>query len=176
MKKQFFGILVLLIGLIVSCAQPTEQALTEEERNAIEQEVRDINDGLASSANALKTDFFRDTYWNDDQFLAVDFYGVSGYDTYINDTEEMYSTMEAIEFTKDTVMVRVLDAETVYAIFKGRATGQSKNGAKMNLNNFYASMLLRKVNDEWKIAFTHESAEQEIMMPTDSTMVEEAME
>ena len=176
MKKQFFGFLVLLIGLIVSCEQPTEQALTEEERTAIEQKVRAINDSLAASANNLSTDYFRDIYLNSDQFLAVDLYGVSGYEKYMSETDEMYSTMEAIEFTKDTVMVRVLDAETAYAIFKGRATGESKEGAKMNLNNFYASMLLRKVNDEWKIAFTHESAEQEMIMPSDSTMVEEVME
>jgi hypothetical protein len=43
----------------------------------------------------------------------------------------------------------------------------------MNLNNFNASMFFRKVDGQWKVAHTHESAEQEIMTPeVDSNMVD----
>ena len=40
----------------------------------------------------------------------------------------------------------------------------------MNLDNFNATLIFKKKDDQWKMAYTHESAEQEIKMPeSDST-------
>jgi len=67
----------------------------------------------------------------------------------------------------------VFDDKTVMALFSGKAKGEAKNGTKMNLDNFYASMLFRKIDGNWKLAYTHESADQEIIIPeVDSTKVE----
>ncbi|WP_317164164.1 nuclear transport factor 2 family protein [Psychroflexus aurantiacus] len=137
--------------------------------------MKQATQGIADAANNLDTDYFRSVYWNDDQAILIDpSYGVVDYDTYKDATEEMYSGLEMINFIKDTIMVRVIDENTAYAVFKGSAKGEAKNGTKMGINDFYASMVSEKVDVQWKIAHTHESFKQEMMMPStsDSTTVE----
>ena len=70
--------------------------------------------------------------------------------------------------------INVFDEETAMVLFKGKAKGESKDGVIMNLNNFNASMLFRKIDGDWKVVYTHESADQEIVMPADSTMSQDA--
>jgi len=159
---------ILLCGLMVigyfSCSVPSEKAITNEEKAQIETEVRAIVDSISSSASELRTDYFKKIYWNDDDFVAI-WEGVTGYDEYIQQTDEMYSTMKSLNFMEDEVSVVVYDKKTAMALFSGKAKGESKDGVKMNLNNFNSSMLFRNVEGNWKIVFTHESAEQEIVMP-----------
>jgi ketosteroid isomerase-like protein len=158
---------IILTGYF-SCSVPSEKAITNEQKAKIETEVRAIVDSISSSASELRTDYFKKIYWNDDDFTAI-WEGVTDYDEYIEQTDEMYSTMKSLNFMEDDVSVVVYDEKTAIALFSGKAKGESKDGVKMNLNNFNASMLFRNVEGNWKIVFTHESAEQEIIMPEDES-------
>lgn len=55
--------------------------------------------------------------------------------------------------------------KTAVALFEGKAKGESKKGVKMDLDNFNATLIFKKKDDQWKMAYTHDSAEQEIKMP-----------
>ena len=91
----------------------------------------------------------------------------------MKETEEMYANMKSIDFMEDKVSVVVFDDKTAVALFEGKAKGISKDGITMNLNNFNASIVFRNIDGNWKVAYTHESAEQEIVMPeVDSTDIE----
>ncbi len=71
--------------------------------------------------------------------------------------------------------INVFDEETAMVLFKGKAKGESKDGVIMNLNYFNASMLFKKIDGDWKVVYTHESADQEIVMPADSTSSQDYM-
>ncbi len=163
MKKLILTILCAIA--IVSCNPPQEKSLTTEIKANIEKDISNIVDSIAKSASELRTDYFKKIYWSDDQFIGVDLTGAKGYETYMKETDEMYSNMKNINFKEDKVSIIVYDDKTAMALFEGSAKGESKTGAKMNLNNFNASMLFRKIDGQWKLVYTHESADQEIMMP-----------
>jgi ketosteroid isomerase-like protein len=166
---------IFCFGLF-SCSAPQEKKLTPEDKDKIKDEISSMVDSIKTSANELRTDYFKKIYSNDDQFIGVDLTGAHNYDEYMKETDDMYANMKSIEFMEDKVSMVVFDNKTVIALFEGKAKGESKDGVKMNLNNFHASMLFRKVDGQWKVAYTHESADQEIIMPPDSTIVEEPME
>lgn len=176
MKNQFLTIFCVLTVAFTSCVQTQDKALTSEEKSNIKEEISIMIDSIKKSANELRTDYFKKVYWNDDQFIGVDLTGAKDFDVYMKETDEMYADMKSIEFMEDEVSMVVFDDKTVMALFEGKAKGENKEGVIMNLNNFNASMLFRKVDGEWKLVYTHESAEQEIMMPADSTIVEQPME
>jgi ketosteroid isomerase-like protein len=172
MKNYFLNLVVLILICFSACTTPQDTALTEEDKTEIKQQITTMVDSVASSANELRTDYFKKVYWNDDRFVGIDLTGPKSYDAYMKETDAMYAGMKNIEFNEENLRIIVFDKNSAIALFEGYAKGESKEGVKMNLNNFTASMFFRKVDGEWKIAYTHESAEQEIVMPeADSTEV-----
>jgi ketosteroid isomerase-like protein len=173
MKNYILSILVITLFCFTACTAPQDSKLTEEAKANIKEEITKMVDSIKMTANELRTDYFKKIYWNNDQFIGVDLTGSKGYNAYMKETDAMYSNMKSIEFMEDKVSMVVFDDKTVMALFEGKAKGKSKDGVKMNLNNFHASMLFRKIDGKWKVAYTHESADQEIVMPeTDSTEVQ----
>ncbi len=172
MKLKGFLLSVCVVLSIWSCTQPEEKPLTAEDKAAIEKEITAMVDSIASSANELRTDYFKRTYWNNEQFVGIDLTGAKGFDSYMKETDEMYAQMKSINFMEDNVRVNVFDTQTAMVLFEGKAKGESKEGVIMNLSNFNASMLFRKIDGNWKVVYTHQSADQEIIMPADSTMTD----
>ena len=173
MKNQIICLFVLALSIFACSTPEQKKSLTNEDKQDIEKEILTIVDSIASSASELRTDYFKKVYWNDEQFIGVDLTGAKGYDAYMKETEDMYATMKSVNFMEDKVSVVVFDDKTAVALFEGKAKGESEKGVKMNLDNFNATMVFRKIDDQWKVAYTHESAEQEIMMPeADSTKTE----
>ncbi|NBC57708.1 MAG: hypothetical protein GVY05_05415 [Bacteroidetes bacterium] len=176
MKNKIICLLIVALSIVACTAPPKDKALTDEDKAEIKSEITAIVDSIATSANELRTDYFKKIYWNNEEFIGVDLTGAHSYDEYMKETGEMYASMKSINFVEDQLSIVVFDDKTVVALFEGKAKGESKDGVKMNLNNFNASMVFRNIDNQWKLVYTHESADQEIMMPeTDSTMVEESM-
>ena len=173
MKKNLIYVSLMVSLLMLACNPPQDKPLTDENKAQIKTEITAIVDSIAISANELRTDYFEKVYWNNDQFIGVDLTGAKGYDAYMKETEDMYANMKSIDFMEDKVSIVVFDDKTAVALFEGKAKGESKDGVTMNLNNFNASMVFRNVDGNWKVAYTHESAVQEIMVPeVDSIDVE----
>lgn len=164
-----------MVIALTSCNQPQDKTLTADDKQNIEKDILVMVDSIKTSANELRTDYFKKVYWNDDQFIGIDLTGSKGYNAYMKETNEMYADMKSIDFSENEVSVVVFDDKTAMALFEGKAKGETKEGVKMNLNNFHASMLFRNIDGEWKVVYTHESADQEIILPADSTVVEQPM-
>lgn len=173
MKNNLIYVLVLALSIMACTAPQQDKSLSSEDKENIEKNLLAIVDSIKTSANELRTDYFKKVYWNNESFIGVDLNGPKGYDAYMNETDEMYSNMKSIDFSEEEVSIVVFDDKTAVVLFEGNAKGENKNGVKMNLNNFNASMVFRKVDGSWKVAYTHESADQEIIMPkVDSTEVD----
>lgn len=173
MKKNLFYVSLMLCLLIIACNPPQDKPLTDEDKAPIKSEITAIVDSIATSGSELRTDYFKKVYWDNDQFIGVDLSGAKDYNAYMKETEDMYANMKSIDFMEDKVSVVVFDEKTAVALFEGKAKGESKDGVTMNLNNFNASMVFRNFDGNWKVAYTHESAEQVMIMPeVDNTDVE----
>jgi ketosteroid isomerase-like protein len=175
MKTKFLLLSCALILGLFSCTAPQETKLTEADKAEIEKEITTIIDSIATSASELRTDYFKKVYWNNDQFIGVDLTGAKGYDAYMAETDMMYAEMKNISFMENKVSVVVFDDKTAVALFEGNAKGENKAGIKMNMNNFNASMVFRNIEGQWKVVYTHESADEEIVMTIDSIEMKEEM-
>lgn len=152
--------------------------MTDAEKETLKTEVSARVDDIVAAANKMDLEAIKQIYWDSPDFHAVSIDKVFGYEGYMKDTEEIWSGMNSINFQGTENRIAILDKETAYAIFGGLAEGVTTDGQEMKIEDFYASMLFRKIDGTWKVAGTHESGTFVMMgqdtaaIPADTTMAE----
>jgi len=155
--KNLLCLSTLIFLFVISCAPPEEKPLTDEQKKTLSSEVAERLDEIKAASNAMDLEAVKAIYWDDADFLAVSMDTTLDFDGYMKDTEEIWSGMSSISFEEEELEISVFDAETAYAIFGGYAEGETKEGQKMRIDDFFASLLFRKVEGSWMVASTHES-------------------
>ncbi|WP_224485559.1 nuclear transport factor 2 family protein [Robertkochia aurantiaca] len=173
--KNLFYLFTLSMAFAVSCSPQEEKPLTDTEKETLKGEVAARIDEIVTASNQMNLEAIKEIYWNDPAFIAVSLDQVFNYQGYIQDAEEVWSGIESLNFQEGEVQISILDSETAYAVFGGMADAQTTEGQEMKIEDFFASMLFRKVDGSWKVAGTHESGTFVMMeeeMEADSLMME----
>lgn len=172
--KKLLSVTLILFLFMMSCAPEGEKPLTSEQKETLQSEVAKRVDEIVAGANKMDLETMKEIYWNDPSFLAVSFDKTFGYEGYMKDTEDIWSGMSMINFQEMNRQIMILDNQTAYAVFGGFAEGETQEGQEMKIEDFYASMLFRKVDGTWKVAGTHESGIFVVMEQDTSEVAQDA--
>ncbi len=81
------------------------------------------------------------------------------YKTYLKDNLDYLGSCESFSLQTLNRVVRIIDKVTAVYSWAYRVNAKLKSGEIDNIKNAGASFFFRKIKDEWKVVYYHESSE-----------------
>ena len=134
------------------------QPLSVSEEKRIKQELKAAIDTLIAGCEALDMDLAFDIFADSPAFLMMGTDGsLCDYQTYLGNNIDYLMTCSAFELTTFNEEIRILDRNTAVYAWAYGAKATLKTGEQDIIENAGASFVFRRVDDEWKVVYYHES-------------------
>ena len=142
--------------------------MTHQEKDAAQKEIAGIIDGIVRSCDQLDYQGALKPYFDSPSFVAVNTDGsVVDYEGFKNLNTELFKTVTSFTLTTTKLDVHFLTDTVLLCTWTGNSEIVVKSGEHFRTPAFAATLLFSKVNNEWKIMYSHESASP----PTQETQV-----
>ena len=133
--------------------------MTEAESHDVTKEVKGVFDKLGKYSEQSQVDSFLDCYDNSPSFLHFSADGkMRNYKEFKDVSSEYYSALEYQTLSTITEKFIALDTDLVISGWTGNIIAHLKNGDIVRMYNYSISNLFKKINDHWKIIYSHESS------------------
>ena len=133
--------------------------MTHQEKDAAKKEIAGIVDGIVRSCDQLDYQGALKPYFDSPGFVAVNTDGsVVDYQGFKNLNTELFKTVTSFTFTTTKLDVHFLTDTVLLCTWTGNSEIVVKSGEHFRTPAFAATLLFSKVNNEWKITYSHESA------------------
>jgi hypothetical protein len=133
--------------------------LSSPEKETIEKELHAAIDTLIAGCETLDMELAFAIFSNSPDFLMMSTDGsLCDYQTYLNNNIDYLMTCSRFRLTTFRREVRVLDRDTAVFSWAYGARATLKTGEQDIIENAGATFLFRRVNDEWKVVYYHESS------------------
>lgn len=157
MKKKIIHMLLIVVT-IVSCTTMENEKLGDEDIARIKEELKQKVELIVQSSEERSVDKLSEVYWDNEDFLLLRENGMITYDKLMESEKKSFATLNDIKFDEAKYTYRFIDPETVIVIYEGGAKLELKDSSKMEINPFKASLLFKKIKNEWKAIFSTEHA------------------
>ena len=158
---------LILPFFFIACQQQPHQ-MTPQEKDAAKKEIAGIVDGIVRSCDQLDYQGALKPYYDSPSFVAVNTDGsVVDYEGFKSLNTELFKAASSFKFNTTKVDVHFLADNVVLCTWTGNSEIGLKSGEHFRTPAFAATLLFSKVNSEWKITYSHESAS----LPTKETPV-----
>jgi len=153
MKQLLFFAAIIFV---IACNQNDNKSMTDQDKDAIKSEAQKMTEsflGLASKVDMKVFDLFGDT---------ANYVGIAdGYKLSFSDIKNgnvaAFGVMKSQAFNKKFEEHRVMDKETVLWTWNGDGMITFKNDSTFNLKDYSLTALLKNINGNWKLVYSHES-------------------
>lgn len=161
------GVLILTSTLCTGCKNEDNSKelnnlsseMTNEEKEIAKKEISDVGAFVIENAIKLDVETAMKPYLNDAEFLVVNPDGT--YADYAKMKTSNIETFEQLSSFKQTTIKEefrfITKTDVLYTWF-GKNEIELKIGEKITNESYIGTMLFKKINDEWKIVYAHESA------------------
>jgi ketosteroid isomerase-like protein len=127
--------------------------------NRILNEVRPLAHDLVRYSETAQLDSFLRRYAETPDFLAVSADGIiRNSKDFRKIAKNYYDSLKEQKITTTREIFHVLDDITVVLCWSGNIDAFFKNGDMMKMPNYAVTFLYKKINGEWKVIHSHESA------------------
>jgi ketosteroid isomerase-like protein len=157
MKKYLWSSVAIILMAIASCQVKTE--LTDEQKAAIEKEVKDQYDRVISALEKVDVNAFTE-YLSKDNFIAYNgnLNNISNRSAFIDSLTNWYSFRESQKVELVEIQVTALTSELALVTDKTNWDALIKDGTHVKSANA-TSVLWKKEESGWKQIFAHQSWE-----------------
>ena len=122
-------------------------------------EVRLVFKDFTHYSETAQADSFLRCYAETRDFLAVSADGiVRNYKDFKKICKDYYESLKEQNIITTHEIIQVLDEITVLLCWSGNIDAFFKNGDMMKMQNYSITFLFKKINGEWKVIHSHESA------------------
>ena len=129
------------------------------DKDQILSEVKPLFADLTLYSETALSDSFLKCYADIPDFLAVSGDGmIRNYKDFKKICKDYYDSLKEQKLTTTREIFHVLDGITVLLCWSGNIDAFFKNGDSMKMQNYSVTFLFRKINGEWKVIHSHESA------------------
>jgi ketosteroid isomerase-like protein len=140
-------------------SQDTINQMTDIEKEAAKKEISNVGKFVIENAAKLDVETAIKPYLNDSTFLVVNPDGSFGSFEKMKTTNiEAFKQLASFKQTTINEQFRFLTRTEVLYTWFGKNELQLKTGEKVTNESYVGTMLFKKINNEWKIAYAHESA------------------
>lgn len=137
------------------------------EKSRIEQEIRGAINALIAGCELLDMDLAFHAFANSPDFLMMGTDGsLCDYQTYLNNNIGYLMACSSFKLTTFKDEIRILGRDTAVFSWAYGAEATFKTGAKDIVEKAGASFVFKKVNNDWKVVYYHESSTPPIRVPS----------
>jgi ketosteroid isomerase-like protein len=153
----------LVIGLalfmLFGCGRQEPAQMTPQEQDAAKKEISEVLNQLLQSASKMDAEALLQSYSNSPDFILLTTEGsMLDYQGTKNGTAETYKSLSALKFTTVKNEFRFLPGNTVICAWLGKCDVTSKTGEGATIDSYAITYVFRKIDNQWKIIYSHESA------------------
>jgi ketosteroid isomerase-like protein len=154
------ALLILLVVLFFSgCTSQEPVQMTPQEQEVAKKEIREVTDHILRSLNTMDLEALLRPYWDSPEFVLVNTEGSMGdYQTTRNGTVEMFNLLASLKYTTVKDEFRFLPGNTVICAWFGKSEFAFKAGEQARIDAYAITFVFRKIGNDWKIIYAHESA------------------
>lgn len=160
-------IITLTMFLISGCARQEPPQMNPREQESAKQEMTEVLGQLLQNASKMDADALMQPYSNSPDFLLyttdgsmVDYQGAK------NGAAEMYKLLTALKFTTVKTEFRFLPENIVICAWLGKCEIAYKTGERASIDTYAITFVFRKMENHWKVIYSHESASPPVLETT----------
>jgi hypothetical protein len=133
--------------------------LSSSEMEQIKKELQEVINTLIMGCEALDMEVAFGMFANSPDFLMMGTDGsLCDYQTYLNNNVDYLMTCSDFKLTTFKEEIRILSRDMAIFAWSYGAEAALKTGEKDIVENAGATFVFRKVDDEWKVVYYHESS------------------
>ena len=134
-------------------------SLSKVEEEAIKAEIKEAIGSLIRGCEILDMELAFAIFLDSPDFLMMGTDGtLCDYATYLKNNIDYLNTCSGFSLTTFKGEIRVLDHETAIYAWAYGAEATLETGERDVIENAGASFIFRKIRDEWKVVYYHESS------------------
>jgi len=171
MKNLILTILTLASFIIASCDTNKGDELTDQDKATIKSEVHSVFEQIVENSEAGNLEKATEPYADDPEFICISNGAISDYNGFIESNREYFNALDHQTFNETAMKFTFINKETVILTYGASALANLKDKQKLKIDPFAATLVFRKINDSWRVTYSHESG---VFTPivADSTMNE----
>ena len=153
------NMLLFILAIIFMSCQQRPSEMTPEAKDVVKKEISSIVSGILQSLEKSDIEAALKPYSSSTDFIAVNTDGsIVDYQGLKNANVEAFKILSLIKFTTGKEYFRFLSDSLVLYTWVGSAEQLLKSGEHSKTPAYVATLLFSKVNYEWKVIYSHESA------------------
>ncbi|HTY38207.1 MAG TPA: DUF3804 family protein [Bacteroidota bacterium] len=157
MKSKIFTIVLLLS--FGACTQKQSDQLSQQQKDQIRTELRTVVDSMIATSLKLDADAGLQFYWDSPEFLAINPDGSQcDFQALKKMGIEGVKTIASMTLSTSHADISVYAKDLALCTWIGKGEVVLKSGDKMTYDPDALTLLFRKIDGKWKIAYSHESA------------------
>ena len=142
-----------------SCFNRKPEKMKKVDTIQVAKDVKNALDRLTRYSEEAQLDLFLNGYDKSPSFLHFSSDGkMRNYDELKEICTGYYSALKEQKISTLMEKMNVVDEDLAIAGWTGNIIAQFKNGDSMIMNNYSITNVLKKIDGEWKIIHSHESA------------------
>ena len=155
--------LLFVATMLFSCAQESDTKLSEEQKKKIQEEIQPVIMKLYDAAAHADTTKLYDLISFKDDFTYIEITG-EFYDeaTYKQMAGQWFNMINSELIEKGSEKYNYINENNVVWSYSGALTATYKNGRQEKYNPFGMTLILKKINNQWKVTFIQESTQQPV--------------
>lgn len=169
------AVIFLMLFATSSCKNPNNSTdyrqsteISSDEKEIIKKAISDRIEEIIKGAKELDVDAAIKPYSNDADFRIVNpDASVTDLQTMKNAQTEAFKTLASLNFRTTKQDFTFLTKNLVICTWTGSNEFELKTGEKMKIDPYVGTMIFRKIDNEWKIIYAHETTAAPIIIETE---------
>jgi hypothetical protein len=151
--------LIITTTILFSCSNHKPGKMTEAESHDIEELVKVVADKMAEYSERGQLAPFLSCYDSSSHFLHFSSDGkMRNYESFKKICSEYYDGLQEQKITTTEEKIHAVDTNLVIVGWTGNIIAHFKNGDTMIMNNYSITNIFKKIDNNWKVIHSHESA------------------
>lgn len=156
--KKFEAVLIMCtIAFFMSCSNTSELSLSDNEQAVLIDEIEPVLNQIIEGSESGNIDNAIEPYWDTQEFIAVGNGQVYDFSGFKEGNKQYFEVLENQQFTERETKYTFLDQKTVIVTWSGSGLALLKDSQKLNIDPYAVTMVFRKMDQGWKVIYTHES-------------------
>ena len=152
-------LITLALFFFFGCARQEPAQMTPQEQDAAKKEIREVVDLILQAGDKMDVEALFQLYSDSPDFILFNTDGsMVDYQGAKNGAAEMFKSLAVLKYTTVKEEFRFLPNNIVICAWLGNCEMTIKTGEHLNINTYAVTLVFRKIDNQWKVIYSHESA------------------
>lgn len=154
--------LFILSMILISCGTKTNLPLTVTDKETLKGEIKPVLTQIIENSEKGDLEKAIGPYLNSTEFIGISNGQVFDFNGLKEGNKQYFDAMKEQKFTETLLKYTFIDKETVIVTWGGSAIAELKDGQKLKIDPFTATLIFKKIEGAWRVLYSHESS---VMVP-----------